>query len=151
MKNYNIEEIYLHIGIHKTGTSSIQETLHFNNKILKDKFSIEYIAEFPANQNEILYTLFNDDETILHMSQIVTKRTNQDIAKNKSNWQDILNKTIINSTSKKLIFSAEAMSSYRKEILININNFFTKRCPNAKIKVIVYVRDVADYYKSANQ
>jgi len=41
IKMNEVSEIILHVGLHKTGTSSIQETLFLNenNKILKNRIT----------------------------------------------------------------------------------------------------------------
>lgn len=42
-----IDNLYLHVGSHKTGTSAIQKFLDLNSSHLKEKFSLEYFKPNP--------------------------------------------------------------------------------------------------------
>ena len=61
-----IQTIYLHIGFHKTGTSTIQETLFTNSKIL-EKNACLYPQSLGINHSVPIYSQFCDQPEKYHI------------------------------------------------------------------------------------
>src|SRR5689334_22540831 len=62
LKAKKVDEVILHVGLHKTGTSSIQETLFSekNNQLLEKKDYI-YPKSWYSNHSIPIYSAFCDD------------------------------------------------------------------------------------------
>src|SRR3989304_5866607 len=67
IKMNEVSEIILHVGLHKTGTSSIQETLFLNenNKILKNHGFL-YPKNWVPNHSIPVYSAFCDNPEKYH-------------------------------------------------------------------------------------
>jgi len=64
-----ISEIFLHVGLHKTATSSIQKTLFLkeNSKLLEDNDYL-YPKHWPINHSIPIFSIFADSPEKFHIN-----------------------------------------------------------------------------------
>ena len=96
----------LHIGMHKTGSTSIQYTL----QNLPSKGPIQYAVNGPPNHSGIMAVLFSDDPTKFGFFAR-QGNTPADIDELKKHHKRRMIRTIKRSTAFTLVFSAEVMTS----------------------------------------
>jgi len=131
-------EIYLHIGLEKTGSTSIQHYLtKYRNKLLEN--NILYPNSLHTPNNEYIYLLFSDiektDDLKIKHRLISKEKYIEFIEKTKKAFIDEIYKT--NPT--KIIISNEHLSSrLSRQNIEDLNKFLKSITPN--IKVIAYVR-----------
>ena len=127
------KKIYLHIGLHKTGSTSIQAAL-----IGYNKNNIKTISFKEENHSIPLYTIFSENRYNYH---IWTSKgfSRDDIDKKKNEYEKILEKEIKNSQEKSLIISGEDLSALNSSEVHSLYNFFSKF--NLSIEIICYVRN----------
>ena len=137
-----MKEIILHIGIHKTGSSYIQNLL--SNLSSKDT---RYASFNYKNHSIPMFTLFSDEKKI---HPVLKKRgfTHHSIIKLRDRFNtDLLNN--LDKSFKRLIFSGEDMSTLTLSEQINLCNFFYNK--KFKLKVIAILRNPKDFCISYNQ
>lgn len=140
------KEVILHIGLHKTATSSIQATLDAN-RVSLSRFGLTYTyfcdksGSRMANHSVPMYSLFCDDPAQYRMNK-------------KNGWDpkitnDLFEKQLSTqlNDSKRLLISGEAISALNRNGLIRVKEYFV----NCKIRVIVVVRDAYSFQSSAIQ
>lgn len=144
-----MKEVYLHIGMHKTGTSYIQKSLRNNEELL--------------NKNKIGYLYFNDSPISNCASHklawglgfgmvpdLGTKEKNArllgECKKQSLNDFDLM---IQNNSCEKLIVSSELFCEgmVENDYSIQINNLYNKLI-NCQTKIIIYIRKYDDYFES---
>src|SRR3989304_5556670 len=118
IKMNEVSEIILHVGLHKTGTSSIQETLFLNenNKILKNHGFL-YPKNWVPNHSIPVYSAFCDNPEKYH-ANIKLGYNLSEIEEINKNYLIKLEKEIKENKLSKLIISGEDIS------LLKIKNFF---------------------------
>ncbi|ORU93488.1 MAG: hypothetical protein A6F70_05635 [Cycloclasticus sp. symbiont of Bathymodiolus heckerae] len=67
MKNNHVKNLYLHVGMSKTATSSIQDTLYANRDWL-EKNDYFYSKKLPKNHSDTFRMLFWDSPEEQHTS-----------------------------------------------------------------------------------
>ncbi|MCM3308578.1 hypothetical protein [Priestia megaterium] len=151
-KNNKIKEVILHVGLHKTGTTSIQKTLFSerNNKILEQKGYI-YPKIFGENHSYPLYSAFCDSPETYY-ENIKKGYTNSQIQNINSQNLDKLRWELLEKEQSKLIISGEDISRLSvknlKELKRYINSLSTLPLI---IKVLIYVRNPINWSVSAIQ
>lgn len=138
----NINELVLHVGLHKTGSTSIQESLFSEeNLLLLNSKDYLYPRSLENNHTIPLYSAFCDipEEFIVNMrngySSDEIKQLNE---KNLNN----LRFEIANCKQKKLIISGEGISLLSTKNLISLKKFLNSMYLfPPKIRVIIYVRN----------
>jgi len=135
-----VSEIILHVGLHKTGTSSIQETLFLNenNKILKNHGFL-YPKNWVPNHSIPVYSAFCDNPEKYH-ANIKLGYNLSEIEEINKNYLIKLEKEIKENKLSKLIISGEDIS------LLSIKNLYAlkeylKSISKSKIKIIFHVRN----------
>lgn len=142
-----INEIILHVGLHKTGTSSIQHTLYKNRKFLI-KQGFLYPSCWGANHSIPVYSIFCDNPVKYPMN--IKDGLSHDEIKEKNNmYLDEFKKEVIKSTCKKIIISGEDISMLTIDNLNKLRLFLLPITEN--IKVILYVRHPVNWAVSAIQ
>jgi hypothetical protein len=138
-----IEECIVHFGMHKTGSSSIQQSLHG----LKTS-EFEYLELGVPNHSGILINLYARDP-MQHHSNIKAGRDIKKVRERQKSMNRILENALNSSQAKSIIISAEALSAplidssglnQFKELLLGF-------C--IRIKLIGYVRSPISYMQSA--
>ncbi|WP_338552544.1 hypothetical protein [Paenibacillus sp. KS-LC4] len=144
------KEIFLHVGLHKTGTTSIQDTLHVdhNNKLLESKGYL-YPKCWPSNHSIPIYSSFCDDPTAYHI-HIRNGYTADQIASLNERYLNELQAEIDERKLTSLILSGEDIS------LLSVNNLsvykeYLSTIFTDNIKVMIYVRSPLEWTVSAIQ
>ena len=132
----------IHIGMHKTGTSSIQVSLY---NFSDDKY---FYADLGMPNHSIpICMLFKTDPKRF---KDLKDRSLQEINNIKKEAYERLVNSIKRSKSKTLIISGEGIRGLSKDELINFRSFLEERGFD-DIKVFAYVRSPAGYMSSAFQ
>ena len=100
--------IYLHVGIHKTATSSLQATLIGNVDKLKDA-GYFYSSTWPENHSLTFSNLFSDNK-LKHKSNKKTGITIPKVLDLNKQRLNSLSKEILSFEGDSYIFSAEGIS-----------------------------------------
>ncbi|MEM4740166.1 MAG: hypothetical protein QXS63_03715 [Zestosphaera sp.] len=132
----------IHIGMHKTGSTSIQESLRgFQN----DKF---YYADLGDSNHSIpIYCLFSQNPEQHHALRELSKAQ---IEKRKITIREKLIKSINNVGNRILIISGEDISLLSEEELRKFKSFLVSNI-NENIKIIGYIRNPFEFISSAFQ
>ena len=152
-----LKEIILHAGIHKTGTTSIQDTLYSNRELLA-KHKVLYPACFgQANHGIPLFNLFAANafdriDTFVHFHNLSYGLQRPDLvaARNHKN-EEALMREVEESGCERLILSGEDVSLLLSADIQRIKPYFTGKFGCGNIRVIVYVRDIVPYAVSLYQ
>lgn len=144
----SIKKVYLHVGIHKTATSSIQDTLYNNRSLLEDE-GYYYPKSWKANHSEIFFNLFAD-ESLYKKLNIKKKIKLHKLYKNFIKKNKLINE-LKNKNINNLILSAESISLLNEKSLNNLKKFILNDLKIEEIKIIISLRDKIDYCSSAFQ
>ncbi len=139
-----LNKIYLHVGMQKTATSSIQQSLLANKEFLKQN-SILYPSSLSNwHVNEIGALLYEEKEeerrNILHrqnFSQI-----------NRNNIIEKLKKEILNCDCESLVISAESIILYSKDGLTKLKDIIQNDLNIKNIIIILTTRNILDFMNS---
>lgn len=135
----------VHIGMHKTGSSSIQNMLFHH---LKDKkFNYTNLGE--ANQSAQIYSLFSEhpEKYHGHISRAWnTSDINQYVEKN---FKILINSFTTTSSSTIEIISGEDIGLLSFDEIVKLKTFLYKYFK--KVKIIAYIRPPVSYIQSAFQ
>lgn len=140
-----IEEAIVHVGMHKTGSSSIQETLS-----QLPMQNVEYLSLGSANHSGFFATVLADNPERYH-GHARNSRSTAQVQALKESYTQRLNNVLKTTEKPRILISAEYLSrpdeegkelEYLKDILLNY-------CKN--IRVIGYVRPPVGYLQSAFQ
>ncbi len=140
-----LKKALIHIGMHKCGTTSIQNSLKgFDDGVTK-------YAQLNNNPNhsipfQLIFTEKNDDLMSFKRRGFGKK----EIAQEKVASKKFLLKEIKSTDRERIIFCGEAISSFSKEIYSKeMIDFFDKR--NIETEIYVYVRSPAEWRRSLFQ
>ncbi|MFA5631969.1 MAG: tetratricopeptide repeat-containing glycosyltransferase family protein [Porticoccaceae bacterium] len=129
-----MKTIYLHIGFHKTGTTSIQEALRLNSDYLSKKGIIYYQDPAYPNTSFGNHTLALSIRNIEH-PQIKIKESQQQVW---DRFLDVINKTY----HQKIVVSSEVfMEGVKKE-------YIRERLDAFKVKIIIFLREQSAWFDS---
>lgn len=123
--------IYFHIGFNKTGTTTLQHTLSQNRELLQSRG-----FAYPS-------TLPNHGHLADHLNPARRAVLDEAIRTRNSLWSDALRDEISNSKMD-IIISSEGFSNIDPKLL---RSFF----PYSEIKIVVYIREQAEYIVSIYQ
>ena len=137
------KQLILHIGIHKTGSTSIQAALKGYNKN-----KVKYVAFEEINHSIPMYTIFSENRYNYHIWQKVGI-SNEDIDKKKNTYLNILMKEFMNNKVETLIISGEDLSGLKDHEVKKLSEFLTAQ--QITTTVICYVRDPLSWAVSASQ
>lgn len=148
-----IKTIYLHVGLHKTGTTTIQEILGKSRNLLKSLGYLypEVILERNIFNNHSLpfYSLFKDNPETYFQNQLLGYSTIESIKKLNENYADQIRKQIESFEGEVMVISGEDITRIHKEGLKNLKSFLVSlSAPGVAIKVIMFLRHPLDYYRS---
>ena len=138
MKNH---VVFLHIGVHKTGTTSLQNIFHNNPEALKRSGYIFFKGSYIEN-NHIELALSCLRENVETLIEYRYKNINTNHAELKKAIASLLNK----NPQKKFIFSSEMLSFFRTEKECSL---LKKLFPeNTEFKIIITLRKQRDFIES---
>ena len=135
--------LVLHIGMNKTGSSSIQETLHTQ---LNDNMW-EYVNIGRTNHGGSMLMMFKED--FVSSWQNRANKTKEEIEEQKSKIKNKLIKKIKKSNKPNFILSGETILLLSKEELLNMKIFLQEYFK--KITVVSYARGPKSFNESAFQ
>ncbi len=139
--------LYLHIGMHKTGTSSIQETLFRNRHILAEA-GYAYL-EGRGNHSGILYSAFSSTPEKLAGHRKNGQRDRAALRARAEGVQAHLDRFLRECGQPKAVMSGEALSRLAPEDVRQMLEFFRARVE--RITVIGFVRPPRSFMVSAMQ
>lgn len=139
----NDKTLYIHIGMNKTGSSSIQETLQTS----LDDSVWEYIKIGSPNHGGAMLVMFKKDFYSSKLNK--ASETRNEIETRKKNIANKLIDKIRNSNKKKFILSGETILLLSETELEEMRDFFQRLCGN--IIILGYVRSPASFNQSAFQ
>lgn len=147
------KKLILHIGTHKTGTTSIQNTLQKNCDQLS-KYGVYYPKEHPNNHSISLYSLFlNEPEDYFFIKQFFNLNSKKELYKKieelKTYWKSQFEK-FMKSEYDCFIVSGEDFEFLPRKGKLNEFLEFIKPYFD-DIKIIVYFREPKAYMLSAIQ
>lgn len=135
----------LHIGMPKTGSSSIQTTL-FREKIIKGCEYLNIGSE--GNHSTIIYSLFSKKPD-LHHAHIAANRSKEQIEEFIKYYREQLVKTLVSIRSKQYIISGEDILFLEEDELLQMKRTLMQF--SSEIHVIAYVRPPISFMQSAFQ
>lgn len=138
-----MKEIIIHVGMHKTGSTSIQETL-------KGYFShgIKYANLGSSNHSVPITTIFSDN-VYNYGNHVINGRGRKEIDDLREKSRLMLLNELNNPDVDKLIISGEEISYLSEKSVLNMRGFLEKYAK--KIKIISYIRDPIEFSNSALQ
>ena len=131
-KTLSPHKLFLHIGLHKTGTSSIQEALIKNKKLLKSE-KIVYLNKLP-NLDRMLSTRSFDDT--------IAKECTNEIIQNLKTYTNIPHKIIISKEQ----LSGDPHIGYDNTKLVI--KYLSEILKGFNTKIIIYLRKQDDFTES---
>ena len=140
-----MKRIWLHIGMHKTGTTSVQENL---GRVGKGPGWQYLRVKVNTNMSQSIVTMFGTD---MHESAWNRKkdRTRESVEEMAGQLRRKLERVIRKSKRKNLIISAEGLSNLPPEGVLALKDFLTPLCD--EIRVIGYVRPPVGFMTSIFQ
>jgi len=139
--------VYLHIGMHKTGTTSIQATLFKNRLKLRDH-ALNYLS-INQNHSATLYPLFCDNPHLYHINRSAGVDTEEKAARRNSIVDEALRHELETNTCSRLVISGEDLIQLTPP---GIERLRQRLLPFAdRFRVLVYVRDPYASINSAFQ
>ncbi|MAP95332.1 MAG: hypothetical protein CMK07_10315 [Ponticaulis sp.] len=134
----------VHAGMDKTGSSSIQRTLHTLNMP-----NHLYAPWKTAHHDTLLPLLFREDPENFPLFK-VEGRTRKELVAERDLWRDKLKEAISTSDKSEIIFSAEMLSSGgNEEIVQGLAEFLKETC--SETKTVMYVRSPVSFMQSSFQ
>lgn len=141
--------IVLHIGLHKTGTSSIQETLGANRSLLIGR-GVLYPAALPVNHSNFFYNAFGAAPETYHANR-ARGLTREEIVARSKGTLDALRREVGESECGTVVFSAEDACTLKPGEVKRMHAFFATLVPSPTLKILLYTRHPVDYVASAVQ
>jgi len=135
-----MNEVILHIGMHKTGTTSIQKSLSGF-----DDGKTIYANLGPENHSFAIYTIFSAQRYNYHWKSMGFNSNSIDLKK--ENFLNLLIEELTRTDRKRIIISGEDIAELTCQEKKDLISFLKKYCH--KIKVICYVRPPQSYAYSA--
>ena len=133
--------VYLHIGTHKTGTSSIQATLSGYADA-----GIRYAALGAPNHSLALYTLFAQNPERHHL-HVYRKRSPEDVIAYRESVAAQLEQELAHDSD--LILSGEELCEFSVAEVEDVAAYLAPRCE--QVRVIAYYRDPLGFSGSSLQ
>ena len=133
-----MKEVIIHAGLHKTGSTSIQRSLFFNQQILK-RNGYQFLDVIKPdkrklkNHSSAIINLFRDNPEDHYLNKI----NDWDAIEVKEFYCNQLDSAIEKLGEKKLLISGEGISSLNEDGLERLKDYFK----GFNIRIFVYVRD----------
>lgn len=147
-----ISEIFLHVGLHKTATTSLQTTLFLKkNSQLLEQVDYFYPKKWPYNHSIPIFSNFCDSPEKYHVN-IKKQYGVQEIKNVNRTYLESLKEEIKKTRCSKLIISGEDISLLSNKNLLNLRNYFLSTYGNQiKFNIFAYVRNPISWSVSAIQ
>ena len=145
----SIKKIILHVGLVKTGTTSIQDTLYFNKKYLEENRFL-YLPSDTPEHNQFLINMFSVKPRTDYHGNMWSNLTEKDIQEYVSLHKHKLLDIINNSNCETLIISGEDTDLLYQEDIYKMRDYFSEY-PGIELKIIIYVRQPVQLLTSLYQ
>ena len=152
------KKIILHIGLPKTGSTSIQQNLRQRDSEIQ-KYGYLYPSgdiRFPdghkynENHSKQLFLLFKQDpEKFGEFSSLNLK--NRVLRRAKIKIREALISEIENPALKKIVLSSEALPQLVENELLKLKHFFETHLPECKFEIVLFCRHPLDHAASTFQ
>jgi hypothetical protein len=139
--------IYIHAGMHKTGTTSIQTTL-FRNRRWLQRHGANYLS-ISENHSTTLYPLFSAEPHRLPVNARKGFDTEEKAARRNAAIRKALTRALAANTSPRLVVSGEELLSLPPPGLSGLKQALAPHAGD--LRAIVYVREPIGYVSSAFQ
>lgn len=152
-----MKTIYLHIGPHKTATSSIQSGLKQARNLLFDNGINFPLLPGPDlvpdhNHSALFYSLFCDHPENYHMNRRAGIATSHSAQRLNQEYRRTLIAELTRTDTETLLFSGEDIVLLSNGELARLKSFFSSQAgDDCAIEVICYVRSPIDWYSSLVQ
>ena len=138
-------KLILHIGVHKTATSSIQENFaNLDPQILKTHGYLYPVFSNGINElvnhSAVFFSLFTENPTRYHMNVRWGFNTLDKVEALNQSYKKQLN-NLFNSNADAIIISGEDISSLSLEAIISLKKYFIEECKVTDFEVICSVRN----------
>lgn len=137
-----IDEVVIHIGMHKTGTSSIQECLRGF-----DDGNTRYARFGPCNHSVAAKTVFEPNPYDYHMNNS-SGHGPTDVDEMKEKWRAQLLRELSLQRSR-LLISGEDISLFTHNAALSLKQFLEPHCK--RISILAYVREPLGFIESYMQ
>ena len=139
------KSLILHIGMFKTGTSSIQETLYNSHEILREK-NVYYSSELHPHNLTFFPIFYEEPELLPDWQKVYSKeQARKKQIELKKQWV----REIVNNSYNTFIISSENVSLWDEVTIKKAFNFI--KIYFDEIKIIIYLREHSSYFSSAIQ
>lgn len=128
-------KVFLHVGYHKTGSSSIQSFLNINRQALIDK-NVLYPQSFIH-----IYAHYGLSKLLMGHPSTEQVAGSEDIVKE-------LIAEINNSNCDKVVFSSEYLILANKGQIEEVKGFFQNVLKASEVKVVIYLRRHDEWFES---
>lgn len=140
-------DIYIHIGVHKTGTSSIQAALYGNRRKLQ-RHDINYLG-IDENHSTTLFPLFCDAPEKYWINRRAGIDTAAKAARKNAATARALRRALDGNRCSRFVISGEALSVLSTAGVVRLQQTLSRYA--TRIRVIVYLREPYSYITSAFQ
>lgn len=138
---------YLHAGLHKTGTTLIQNTLYANLAALRAA-GVNYL-DIEANHSPVLYSLFSARAGSYHMNRRLGITPGESLERHNAALRAALETRLAASECDRFVLSGEDVSVLTEEELGRLKTFLQPYA--GRIKVILYLRHPIPWIASEAQ
>lgn len=139
-----MKKILLHVGTHKTGSTSIQQTLHRNRDIL-EKHDIHYL-EFGSNHWHVYSAFMNNPWNWFEHRRM--NRTKQDVVEMNRETLHSLREEITNSSANNIIISSEYLCQLPRGKIIKLRDYLADL---GDTTVVYFCRNIISWLSSDSQ
>lgn len=151
-----ISKIILHIGVHKTATTTIQNTLTNEREKLAALgvlYPLFYANEFIFNNHSIpLFSLFSKYPERYHINKTHGFTTKEAIQQLHQGYSDQLRAQVSSFSGDTLVLSGEDLSNFKSQNLDQLKAFLQEVThPDIKIQVVVVCRHPVTRFRSSVQ
>lgn len=141
-------ELFLHIGLPKTGTTTIQQTFFENRKALSENFGI-YYPGFAPNHGTNFYSIFCERPHKYGVNVAKGRATPEEVREFNSAKFEKIRRHLKKNTCRKLVISGERLSALHADGIARLRKFLGEF--SEKQRVIVYVREPVGLATSLTQ
>lgn len=144
--------VILHLGIHKTGSSSIQDTLYHNlNRPIFARRKVRIINSLPANHSEFFQSSFSDRPDLYHTNKS-KNLSMKEVEQTSKCIQERIIKEVAEFEDTTFILTGEDGCVLSKDGLEKLKTFINIAFgTDCVIKVVIFTRDPLSYVESAVQ
>lgn len=154
---HNVETIYLHVGLHKTATTSIQGFLLYNHSKLISDYSLFYphkggLANRNGNNYIAFFSAFTNMKRRLNAKS--NKKKNKGYRQLKEEEYQVKKQIydeLVSCECKNVIFSSENLSKLSVHELRRIRKFFLQSIDKINIKIVFVGRNPLSFAISDTQ